>query len=533
MEMTSEQIFELPLLHVKKERPRWKKVLYEALAYIGLFLFALISYIVFTPLYSYYRNGVIAQCYTGFIVAVLIFVLAVMKKTGHLTQERLLIFLFLIGFTIRLGYILYTPGTTRQHDTWSSNYDGHFAYADIIFSTGALPTTNEYQFYHPPLNALIQAGFMHVFEGITDFVNTYCSAIIYGGALEATHDAYYSSCQILSLMYSTIVMECAIRLFRRMKLKGRAWTISSAFVIFFPRLIQLSGQLNNDMLSIMFAIMGIYFAVRWRDEKSYFSIIMCAISIGCSMMAKLSGAIVAFPVALIFIWEFVESIVKKDYGCVGHTFIQFVIFLLICVPLGLWFQVYAYITFGQSFGYVFSNLNSSLYVGDYSFVERFLLPISGDIVNNGIFAAPFYDYNLIGYTIQSAIFGEFKYWQGEAFGLVALVSNYIFVFMTIILFIILACKKKMNLLSKDGVLAWFTVIAYWGCQIYFNISMPYGCTMDFRYIVPIIIPFGYYAGKIDDECRNMSRPFQVTGTIYRYITYTFLGSSMLFYMVCI
>ena len=26
-------------------------------------------------------------------------------------------------------------------------------------------------------------------------------------------------------------------------------------------------------------------------------------------------------------------------------------------------------------------------------------------------------------------------------------------------------------------------------QLYFNIKMPYGCTMDFRYIVPIILGF--------------------------------------------
>ncbi len=105
--------------------------------------------------------------------------------------------------------------------------------------------------------------------------------------------------------------------------------------------------------------------------------------------------------------------------------------------------------------------------------------------------------------------------------------------MTIILFIILACKKKMNLLSKDSVFCWFGLIAYWACQIYFNISMPYGCTMDFRYIVPILIFFAPTVAKIDQECSQMSRPFKITGTIYRYVTYGFLGSSMLFYMVCI
>ena len=531
MEMTSEQIFSLPLLPVKKERPKWKKVLYAVLAYLGLFIFALFSYIVFTPLYSLYRNGAFAQCYTAFLVAVVIFVIFIMKVTGHLTQERLLILLFLIGYLIRLGYILYTPGTTRQYDTWSDNYDGHFAYADIIYSTGELPATNDYQFYHPPLNALIQAGFMHVYESITSFVNQYMSFIVYGGALETTHEAYYSACQILSLMYSTVVMDFAVRLFRRMKLKGRSWTLASAFIIFFPRFIQLSGQLNNDMLSIACAIAGMYFALRWRDEKSFFSIIMCAITVGCSMMAKLSGAIVAIPIAVIFVWEFIESIVKRKG--IGKTIVQYVIFLCICAPLGLWFQVYAYQRFGQEFGYVFSNLNSSLYVGDYSIVQRFVLPIAGDIADRGIFCYAFSNYNLFTYTIKSSVFGEFVYWQGEGVGLVAVITNYLLVFMTIILFIILACKKKVKLLSKDMVFCWSTLVAYWACQIYFNVSMPYGCTMDFRYIVPIVIGFAPIVERIDEECGKMSRPWQVTGSIYRYVTYGFLGSSMLFYMVCI
>ena len=54
-----------------------------------------------------------------------------------------------------------------------------------------------------------------------------------------------------------------------------------------------------------------------------------------------------------------------------------------------------------------------------------------------------------------------------------------------ILYFIFSKKENLEVKIIAGVLVLSQLLA----QLYFNIKMPYGCTMDFRYIVPIIIGF--------------------------------------------
>ena len=92
--------------------------------------------------------------------------------TNKLDRKNTILLLFAIGGIVRICYMLYTPIVTRQHDTYNSGRTGHEAYAWTIFSTGKLPTTNSYQFYHPPLNATIQACFMKFMEFFTSFLTS-------------------------------------------------------------------------------------------------------------------------------------------------------------------------------------------------------------------------------------------------------------------------------------------------------------------------------------------------------------------------
>ena len=71
---------------------------------------------------------------------------------------------------IRLTYMLYTPVSVRQQDTYNRALTGHEAYAWIVYTTGKLPATNDYQFYHPPLNAFVQAAFMKVTNALTQLL---------------------------------------------------------------------------------------------------------------------------------------------------------------------------------------------------------------------------------------------------------------------------------------------------------------------------------------------------------------------------
>ena len=151
---------------------QWKSTLKKALATLGLFMavfvFTLVTYFCIKPYIDFHHRGMVAQCLMVLAVAVICIFIAHLGMTKRLTLRKFILLILALGFVLRLGYVLYTAGSARQHDTFTPNHDGHEAYAWILFTTGKLPDNNVYQFYHPPLNAMVQAAFMHFIQGLTD-----------------------------------------------------------------------------------------------------------------------------------------------------------------------------------------------------------------------------------------------------------------------------------------------------------------------------------------------------------------------------
>ena len=71
-------------------------------------------------------------------------------------------------------------------------------------------------------------------------------------------------------------------------------------------------------------------------------------------------------------------------------------------------------------------------------------------------------------------------------------------------------------------------------EIYFYLKMPYGCTMDFRYIMPMILAMalalGYAQKALDNSLSRAAKPLNTLLTI---TVTAFLIVSSLFYCVCI
>ena len=76
----------------------------------------------------------------------------------------------------------------------------------------------------------------------------------------------------------------------------------------------------------------------------------------------------------------------------------------------------------------------------------------------------------------------------DALAILSLAFNYLFVYSSLILMVIyFIYSKKENLEVK--IIGGMIILSQLLAQLYFNIKYPFGCTMDFRYIVPIILGF--------------------------------------------
>lgn len=543
---------------------------------VAVFLFIFLSFLFLRPLGAYEdskNRGLFAKLFGLVLFLGLTGALIILRwKKGHFSLQQKIAFAMGYALIIHVVYMLYTGPQTRQHDMSypsaeelaAGKYgDGHFAYAMSFYLHMSMPEVTSpaavYQFYHPPLNAFIQGLFMRIFEGLNPFAYNESDAIV-----------LYGSTAILSCFYMYLTGLFFVKAILLTDLSPNGKFIASLFVLLFPRLTQLSGQLNNDSLALMFSAVTLYFFLKWYLRGySWRDMLLAGLFTGLSMFAKMSAAVICLGMAVGFLVALIKVIVKKEDSLrLKAVIFQYLAFLAIAAPIGLWFQAYSHYVYGLPWNYVFDNLNSSLFNGTrdyvlshhpdritsfdrnnsglaytsgfYNFLIRFVSPFHFEDFLNSTrlfpYCSPFSDYNLSVYALRSAIFGEFPYWYGlaEAFGVIAFFANF-FLYYGVIIYLVycfLEFLRKKQPLGKEGMMFFYLLIGVVVMFVYLQIKMPYGCSMDFRYIVPIILPFGYFIAHANDKLKGGAFPPALKYGILG-CGAVFLASSYCFYFAAI
>jgi hypothetical protein len=103
------------------------------------------------------------------------------------------------------------------------------------------------------------------------------------------------------------------------------------------------------------------------------------------------------------------------------------------------------------------------------------------------------DCNVWMYVLKSALFGEYSFDRnrGAADALVALNLLMILASLAAMAYVMLRCRETDNF-ARFGLFGiWLAQMA---CFLAFNLEYPFGCTMDFRYILPTAIIGAIYIG---------------------------------------
>ncbi len=441
----------------------------------------------------------------------------------ELTIEKVATILLIIGFTMRCGYAYYTGASTRQHDvemylsdgSLNINGGGHFAYTYILYSTGKLPNSVSWQFYHPPLWHACSALFMHIysiFERTSDIATLYQSTIILSS---------FVSCLTLYFI-KKIVFEITNNNVGRF--------IMLLLLALHPQFFIMAGWVNNDGMAFMFMVISLYYGFIFHKNRSWTSIVLCGIALGLGAMSKLVSGLICFPLAIIFIYDFVIDCKNNTFK---KTLLQGVVFIAIVCPLALWFIIRTYIKFNVSAFNVPSldPYTNSLGVIQYSYWQRFGLPNLFDLSNNlWCVLRPnsngYQDYNVWIYTFKCSVFGEYCYWQGDLFGVILLVSNVLMVFIT--LFTLIYCLIK-NFKSFKNLLMLATFLVCLIAYIIFQIKHPVTCTQDFRYMTLILIPGTYFIGQFFEN-EFKSNGMKALKYVFLTMIFIFVSSSSLYYL---
>ncbi len=452
--------------------------------------------------YAFPMFGLMAVC--GVVVY-----LYINKK---LNSRNAVYIILLAGFLIRLNYVLYTPLSetvrVRQHDVYKFGGEvGHSAYIEHFYNNGyKLPDfdpVTKAQFYQPPLNHFIEALWMRI---LTTFGMSYTRAI--------------GSLMFLPLFYSTCCMLVSERIFSKVNLNNSGKVIALSIIAFHPTFIILSGSINNDILSILFMLLSVYAAIVWYKESTMKNILFIALYLGLGMMTKVSAALTAFPIALLFAEKlFYEK--KKIYSKIG----QYAAFAGVCLPLGLWFPVRNAIKYKMPLVYVPRLSDTSdQYIGFRSVGERLFgmadHPFRNPFLNKIANGDEYFEYNPFVSLIKTSLFGEYNYSDSGDFVVslckILLFVNIIMILLSIVGMIYCTVRKSAYLDRVEKIFFVFFDIVLLGYFIKFVFDFPHTCSMDIRYVTPSIVLGAMFIGMGYEQIKSDYRENETLLKVMKY-----------------
>lgn len=418
-------------------------------------------------------------------------------------SNMLVNYIIMIGFVMRIGYMLYTPFTLRQHDLGglSIDSDGHAAYILNILARH-LPMSNQGQFYHPPL--------YHILSGITIFVLK--------PILHLTNEIDIMNCaRLVSCFLSCITLYCVKSLCDELNIKK---PIPLALVAFLPNFYLMGGRVNNDAMAMFFMTMILLYSIRWYKDQNKKNTLILALSFGLGMMSKMSVALFALPTGFMMIYVLAKSVKSPK---LLKTLKSLFLFGAVSVPLGLAYPIRNMVLFHQPFTYVLNVSDAGFASENYSYLQRFLtFPITK--MFSPVYNDAYKDYNLWMYLLKGGLFGEFQFHIVAAIPII-LLFIYAIIVMLMVISAVHSVKDKDRSINYLVLSAVVLMVSY----IVFNIKYPYGCTMDFRYIAPVFVISSLLFGRFLD----LNKENKFSKLIYCISSVTVLTYSVLsIYMFC-
>lgn len=447
-----------------------------------------------------------------------------LNELSEIEIEKICMRILLIGSIAKLIYSLIVPCNISRHDLgfisdWKTIENGHLGYIQYIYQYKHLPDFSPegmVQFYHPPFFYIVSAILM----GITMMFET---NVIF-------------AFDVIQVFVTLIAIYTTMLLFvmaKKIGIKGRNLVFLATFFSFCPIFYILGVTLNNDMLMIMLSVLAMYFTLCWCENHSLKNIIGIAISMGLAMMTKTSAGIIAPAIGFVFLHEL---IVNKNMR--KKLIIQFVLFGIICVPLGMFWAIRNNVLYGIPFNYVFDPKSDEMYLGYHTLIDRIGLPSIYELFGYRIdVSEPDKYYNIWGQTMMTMVFDEGILSINSIFehilGILMMWSSAILYIMGLISVAKGILDKKIDVNKRIlFIISFFSVfISY----IIFCFKYPYICTMNFRYIVITLVSGMMMLGLMENnkqENGNNKQKGKISTKVFNICILVSAVCSFILFIIC-
>ena len=386
--------------------------------------------------------------------------------------DTFFILLIMVGsMAFRFLYMLYTSVYDMQHDigTPTENY-GHLGYIAYLMQNRHLPdfdVREAFQFWHPPLHHLTSAVFLSLCWKILPFTQ-----------------GNWEPLQLLPFLYITITIWIIYKMLKIWNIDEKALYFTMLIIAFHPRIITLSGSVNNDTLCVMFSFLAFYLTLLWYQNPDYKLIIGSAVSIGLAMSAKGSAAVIAFPMAFLFLINFIKR--KKE------VFFQLLLFGVISLPMGMWWYLRNHILFGVPLNYIYYMSTDFIgYLGNVPIWERIFNfdPHYYNFQNLYLqFEGKYTDINPIIGLLKTTVFGQWHFNYNTLIKVFACPLLVVWVYLVFVtLCAIPSFLKRNQKLFVPNVSILLLFVVQFVIYYKFCLDYPFVWSMDFRYTLPLLL----------------------------------------------
>ena len=337
--------------------------------------------------------------------------------------------------------------------------------------------------------------------------------------------------QFLTCFYSCAMLAVVYRIFDENPFGRRAVPLAYALVCLHPTFYLLAGSLNNDCLMVLLFFTAVLYTLRWYRDPSLKNSLTLAVAIGCCMMAKVSGAMIAPVTAMVFVWKLAVLGRERKWRLLRGILAKLAAFGAVCIPLGLWYPVRNLILFGQPLGYVAPiGEDAAIYCGNEALADRFVPLLSPDWTKS-LYCDPFEDYNIFAYATKCSVFGETALSGIGVAAATLLVCAFILITGALTAMVYVLARGR----SERTTLFFWVMAAVMATQVglflYSNVKYPYGCTMDFRYLATGVLPGAVFLGAAGQRLWRSKREVpQYLAVVLSCVVFLFCVSGVFLYL---
>ena len=387
-------------------------------------------------------------------------------------------FILFLAIVIRIFYLSVTDYSVREHDVYA-----HLEYIKYFVENKSFPPMEKATggaFFHPPLYYLSAAPVYSATSYLTNNNTDTIHFVLQICSLLASIGFVYFGIKETRLIFAHFVKKDSLLLQRILP-----W-LSCLLIALWPSGVIHSTRISNDSLLYLSFAAALYGWTCFYLQRRSRHLLMAVVFTVVAVLSKLSGALLIPMAILLFLLKGISGRISFSRG----NFIKGLLAsLVIAIALGA--AVYPGIALklsGKRSHIYITNMGGALVVGHN--LENLLWLDVKTFVNEP-FISPFEDkYGrqfFPNYMGKTALFGEWEY-KGVAIHNIAVAMSILALIMLAVFMIFLfrAPLKDIRILLPVLFISFFLLCGVTHTRVTFPVNI------DFRYILPIIIPFSVF-----------------------------------------